>query len=312
VESVRRYRTSACVLIVCLCAVTAVAPPSTQPTDAPIEYAPGKQIATLSHEVITESSGVAASQRRPGVFWTHNDSGDGPRLYAFDAKGKHLGAFTIRGATSRDWEDIASFTLDGTPYLLIADIGDNGRRHKTCSLHLVVEPTLPTTTQSTATQPAAAATVLRTLTFTYRNGPTDCESVAMDVPGRAIYLVTKTRRPPCTVYRLPLPAPKKPATAPAAPLVAEPVGFLPLLMATAADISPDGRRMVVTTYGDAFEYTRGPDETWPDAFRRPGRPIALPQRKQGEAICYGPDGQTLYLTSEKRPTPLIEVKPEAR
>jgi len=311
-KEIRRYRTAACLVIVGLCAAAAPVDPSTQPSSKPIEYEPGKQIATLAHKVITESSGMAAGRRRPGVFWTHNDSGDGPRLYALDAKGKHLGTVTVRGATSRDWEDIASFTLDGTPYLLIADIGDNGRRRKTCALHLVVEPNLPTTTQPATTPRATTTPVVRTLTFTYGHGPADCESVAVDVPGRAIYLVTKTRRPPCTVYRLPLLTIKKPATAPAAPIVAEPVGHLPLLMATAADISPDGRRMVVTTYGDAFEYTRGPTDTWPDALRRRGRPIALPRRKQGEAICYGPDGRTIYLTSEKLPTPLIEVKPKGR
>ena len=30
-------------------------------------------------------------------------------------------------------------------------------------------------------------------------------------------------------------------------------------------------------------------------------------RNQGESICYGRDGKTLYLTSEFAPTPLLEV-----
>ena len=33
---------------------------------------------------LRESSGLGVSQSYPGVFWTHNDSGDGPRLYAID------------------------------------------------------------------------------------------------------------------------------------------------------------------------------------------------------------------------------------
>ena len=37
------------------------------------------------------------------------------------------------------------------------------------------------------------------------------------------------------------------------------------------------------------------------------REIGMPLRIQGESICYGPDGKTLYLTSEKLPTPLWEV-----
>ena len=31
---------------------------------------------------LTESSGLAVSRTQPGVLWSHNDSGDGPNLYA--------------------------------------------------------------------------------------------------------------------------------------------------------------------------------------------------------------------------------------
>jgi hypothetical protein len=73
------------------------------------------------------------------------------------------------------------------------------------------------------------------------------------------------------------------------------------------DISADGLRAVVLTYGPAFEYVRAGGEKWSAAFRRPGRKLWMPGRRQGESICYGPDGKTLYLTSEKLPTPLLEV-----
>ena len=73
------------------------------------------------------------------------------------------------------------------------------------------------------------------------------------------------------------------------------------------DVSPNGRRAVVLTYGNAFEYMRGEDETWGEAFSRKPREIVVLERVQGESICYGADGKTLYLTSEKLPTPLIEV-----
>jgi len=74
------------------------------------------------------------------------------------------------------------------------------------------------------------------------------------------------------------------------------------------DISPDGRRAILGTYGHAFEFCRGKDETWAEAFSRPPRELTVPRRRQGETICFGPDGRTIYLTSEKRPTPLWEVK----
>jgi hypothetical protein len=74
------------------------------------------------------------------------------------------------------------------------------------------------------------------------------------------------------------------------------------------DISPDGRRAVVLTYGDAYEYVRGVNENWEQALATPPRQIVLPNRRQGESICYGSDGRTLYVTSEKLPTPLFEVR----
>jgi hypothetical protein len=63
----------------------------------------------------------------------------------------------------------------------------------------------------------------------------------------------------------------------------------------------------VLTYGDAMEFTRQAEETWAQGFARPGRPVRMPPRRQGESICYGPDGRTLYLTGEQRPTPLLQV-----
>jgi len=57
----------------------------------------------------------------------------------------------------------------------------------------------------------------------------------------------------------------------------------------------------------AYQYTREGEEGWAEAFARPGHRIPLPLRQQGESICFGADGKTLYLTSEKLPTPLIVV-----
>ena len=65
----------------------------------PVEYAPGKLVCWAANRGIRESSGVAASRTTAGVFWTHNDSGDGPNLYAFDLKGNSLGTFAIRAVT---------------------------------------------------------------------------------------------------------------------------------------------------------------------------------------------------------------------
>ena len=89
--------------------------------------------------------------------------------------------------------------------------------------------------------------------------------------------------------------------------VAKRIASLEIPSVTAMDVSPDGRRAIVGTYGNAYEYVRRTGEGWAEAFSRPPREIIVPGRTQGESICYGTDGKTLYLTSENLPTPLFEV-----
>src|SRR5256885_14017641 len=59
--------------------------------------------ATFHSPRVIESSGVAGSHAFPGGLWTHNDSGDGPYLYAADRRGPHRGALPVRGAPGVGW-----------------------------------------------------------------------------------------------------------------------------------------------------------------------------------------------------------------
>src|SRR5437588_13008164 len=63
--------------------------------------------ATFQNPRLVESSGVAVSRAHPGVLWTHNDSGDGPFLYATDLQGRDRGSLLVPGAHAVEWEDIA-------------------------------------------------------------------------------------------------------------------------------------------------------------------------------------------------------------
>ncbi len=264
---------------------------------APVRYGPAHELAKLADPKITESSGIACSRVNDGVFWTHNDSGDAPRLYAFNREGKSLGTFLITGAEARDWEDIASFKRGKAGFLLVADVGDNAKDRRECALYLVPEPVL----RGPVKTPESLKAIMK-IRFTYEDGPHNCESMGIDPTESVAYLVEKTDQPQCKVYALPMPKTDSPK-----PLVAKAVATLKVPTTCAMDISPDGRRAVVLTYGDAYEYTRGAKETWVEAFARQPRSLPMPPRAQGESICYGPDGKSLYLTSERVPTPLFEV-----
>jgi hypothetical protein len=262
-------------------------------------YAQARQIGTVVDEDINESSGLALSHRTPDAFWTHNDSGDRARLFLIGRDGQTLAIAVIDGAQAIDWEDIASFRLDDRNYLLIADTGGNMFPRPEYTLYLVEEPKVHVGAQSPLRLKPAM-----TIRFAYDDGPKDCESVAVDTTSRTIYLVTKRRGDVCGVYEMPLPE-----SPPKGALTAHTIGGLRLATSTAMDISPDGLRAVVLTYGNAREYTRAAGESWSTAFARKGRTLRMPPRKQGESICYGADGETLYLTSEGLDQPFWEVLP---
>jgi hypothetical protein len=182
---------------------------------------------------------------------------------------------------------------------LLADIGDNTVTRKDYCLYLIEEPVIEPAT-NTLSIPLTCAWKIP---FTFPDGAHNCEAVAVDPLDGSVLIMTKRWTHPCTVYQLRIGDPARKMNR-----VARTIVSMNLFAVTAADCSPDGRRLLLATYGDAYEFTRGPREKWPAVLIRTPAQIALPPRRQGESACYGPDGLTIYLTSEKQPTPLWEVR----
>ena len=261
----------------------------------------------LENRDIDEASGIARSQRTDGVFWTVNDSGK-PRLYAIDARGRHLGRVKLEGAKHSDWEDVASFTLEGQPYLLVADIGDNDADRKDVRMYVVEEP-----------DPGAdEVDVAWEFEFTYPRGPKDAEAVAVDARAERVLVLSK-REVPAVLYALPL----RPATD--ARQLAEPVAvpalpqpgrqdieFAPKSknwwwQPTAMDLAEDGSAAVILTYRGVFYYPRKPAEAWEEALRR--RPLALTtgDYDTAESVAFSADSRSVYLTFEGRGAPFVRI-----
>jgi len=266
-----------------------------------VKYGKPVQVATLQNQQIAESSGLACSRSTEGVFWTHNDSGDSSRVFAFNEKGEELAEMSIAGVRFRDCEDMCSFTLKkgdkSMHFLLLADTGDNKRVRKDCTLYIIPEPKLDTKKRGARGKIPPVVTIK----YMYADGPHDCESVGVDTEKKVILLVTK-RGNERYVYEIPMPD-RSPRTL----LRPKKIATLKIPHTTAMDVSPDGRRAIILIYGPACIYTRGENESWTKAFARKPQTINMPPRKQGESICYGPDGKSIFLTSEKTPTPLWKV-----
>jgi hypothetical protein len=245
--------------------------------------------AILAAPRLDESSGVVESRRRPGVFWTHNDSGDRAFLYATDSLGTDLGRVLVRGAQNVDWEDVA---LGPCPRsagncLFVGDIGDNQVSRRMIQVYVVPEPEPPQSAADTSrTVDLEAVIDLR-----YPDRPHNAEALA--VSGTTLLLVTKDRTGPATLFRAPT------AGAPSGMLervgdLAMETSFIRGRVATGAGVSNDGRLLAVRTYVSMHLFALDHDNV----------PLTLPSgitlpvvEPQGEGICFDHEGRVI-LTSE--------------
>ena len=292
-------RRSTAVLRSCLLLMAASVPSSAK-ADRPhgLDAAGALDAVTLDERELNESSGLASSLRRPGRFWTHNDSGGEPLLYAFDASGRSTGQCRLRAVTARDWEDMASFIDEGTPRLLVADCGDNDSQRRSIALFLLDEPDPDRTTEQT---PAVQ------LDVRFEDGPRDCEAVAVDSATQEIILIAKSRSVAAGVYTLPLPSRRERTDRKWRQQTAKRVGTLPLPMITAMDVDPNRGDVWVVNYFHAFCFScRNRSESLALRIGRSPRAFELPRWKQIEAA--GLDASSnLWVTSEGRPALLGRV-----
>ena len=192
------------------------------------------QVGVIQCPAVVESSGLAASPRRGGMYWTINDSGGSATLYALDSSGKDLGQVRLKGCSNVDWEDIA---FDEAGRLYVADTGDNRRRRPDVVIYVLDEP-----------EPRGEAPVRGKVRFRFPPdvGPIDCEG--MFVRKGWAYLVTKELIQ-ARLYRVPVDKLGEGV------LQAQPLGSLPeAVWITGADLSPDGRHVAMISYSAVYVY----------------------------------------------------------
>jgi hypothetical protein len=251
------------------------------------------RVGRITDPAISESSGLVASRKHPGVFWTHNDSGNPPALFAITREGGLIREFPV-DAKNVDWEDIA---LDDAGRLYIADLGNNNRKRTEVQVYRVDEPdpraaaatrsTTRGTTRST-TRPAPLR-VTRTWRLTYPSAPFDCESLFI-WQGKGYVLPKRLSTAPAELYSFDLDSParvqrlKKVADV---PQVRAPV--------SAADISADGKQLaILTLFGPYIFDINGDIASIGKAKVRHSRYLD----PHMEAACFVPEG--LLVTNEDR------------
>lgn len=271
-----------CWLAVFGCYRAEVAPSSLEPPQTKFEFA-------LSDPAIQESSGLAHSIAARKLWWTHNDSGDTARFFAFTDEGKVAGEFALKGATATDWEDMAAARVSNKNYLYFGDIGDNRKQRAFVVVYRVEEPTLET--------PKAELNRFDRFELEYPDGPRDCETLLV-FPNGAIELVSKESSGASRVYRIDSPKLKGRNKMKFVGVAEFEKGPGPASLATGGAVSLDGKRVVVRTYTSARIWSVPEGGRWMD-----GTPTVIPVTGefQGEAITFDPGGNSLWTTSEGSP-----------
>lgn len=233
----------------------------------------GNEDFTIKDPRITESSGLAASRRHPGIYWTHNDQDEGAYLYAVDsATGETVARITMTGVgTPRDVEAIS---IGPDNEIWVGDIGDNdGVQWPYVWIYRLPEPRTLKDQTIRATQ----------YVVKYSDGTRDAESLAVHPKTGRVYIIDK-QEDGGHLYEGPakLSASGTNVFKPTVPVD---------MWATDAAFSPDGRTLAVRGYfgGVAYGWNGG-------RLKRLER-ISVPLG-QGESASYSPDGTKLMLGSE--------------
>ncbi|MCP9992086.1 MULTISPECIES: WD40 repeat domain-containing protein [Streptomyces] len=229
---------------------------------------------TINDPRVTESSGLAASRQHPGVYWTHNDSDDGPHLYAVDGStGDTVARLTLTGiGTPRDVEAISVGPGDR---LFVADVGDNlGGTWPYVWIYELPEPERLQDATVQATQ----------YVVKYADGPRDAEAMVVHPKTGRVYLIDK-HEDGGHLYE----GPEK--LSPSGDNVFRPVAPVELWTTDAA-LSPDGQHLAVRGYFGGIHYAWNGGK-----LEREGR-LSVPLQGQGESVTYSADGSRLLFGSE--------------
>lgn len=256
---------------------------------------------TVSAPAATELSGLAISHSQRGILWTHNDSGDQPRVFAITSNGNLLSDLDVPNAENFDWEDIE--VGPGTRHrdaLYLADIGDNTAQRADVVVYKVPEPRRAGRGQS-STAPA------QRLVLRYPDGAHDAEALLVSPTSGTLVIVTKDFSGKAGVYVAA--RPRSGATA-----TLRRTGGLALgggEAVTAGDVSADGRTIALRSYFRAFAWSRRSGESITKALRR--KPCSvdadLLDEGQGEALALTRDGRAFYTVPEGQQPPVRRYSP---
>ncbi len=249
----------------------------------------------VADDRMDELSGIVASVKNPGYLYVNNDSGDSSRFFSITRDGQLHGIYYFKGAETgslgvKDCEDISlgKGPDSSADYIYVGDIGDNNGRIDHITVYRIKEPAPDSTL---AKQVDAQPLFIR-----YPDGPRDAETLMVDPIDKLLYIVSK-REDSVHIYSTPLLF-KANDTVTLTMNAHIYLGGGRASWITAGNISPNGDQIILKHYRKIFYWRRTPGQSvWKTMQQQPMLLFYFIE-KQGEAVCFSPDGKGYYTVSE--------------
>jgi hypothetical protein len=262
---------------------------------AQVTFSNAVTLGTVHINGLDETSGIAASRQNEGVLWTHNDSGDMARVFALDTQGRLLGTYKLPGAVNFDYEDIAigPGPAPNVDYVFVGDIGDNFIERSSVTIYQFPEPAVYLRQFSSPANTSVKG--LRTIVLTYPDGARNAEALLVDPWSGDTFIASKETNL-CRIYM----ATKAQMDA-GGPITLSFVRELAFDQASAGDISPTGREIILRQENFARLWPRASGQSVGEALGGPGVSIPVvgqPTEDNGEAIGFDSNGSGYFTLSD--------------
>lgn len=247
-------------------------------------------IVTDLPEKLSENSGIVQFGQESA--WFIEDNGNKDNIYKVDFNGEIQKVLEVKNAKNNDWEDLTS---DEHGNLYIGDFGNNDNHRKNLAIYRLPNPEI---------EPGDKIDAER-IEFQYpeqKEFPPKKKELVYDSEAffyfkGYFYIFTKNRSHPFTgkvsIYRVPLEVGQHNATLLGEITTCE---DWDTCQVTSADISPDGKTVVLLGYGKLWTLTDFSDDSF---FEGKLAEIDLGVRTQLESVCFKNE-TTLLLSDEVR------------
>lgn len=245
----------------------------------------------LLQPTLEETSGILASRKNPNMYWLHEDSGSDAAIYLYHEDGTRKKRYDIHGIEARDYEDISyGFgPQNNLDYIYLGDIGDNSQSRPHITIYRFPEPDFMADSISSDIHQVEALE----LTYPSSDDPENAEAFFIDPISGDLFIFSKNTTL-CKVMTLeaPLPFGKEAGL--------KYIGDLNFRYQkiTAADISADGKHILIKSYDYIYYWKREANQTVVDALQTIPVRLTYQAEPQGEAVTWKPNSMSYVTISE--------------